>query len=294
MRQLSANKVYGQYECTHVLGTSSSGAVYKAHHMDDKNQKFAVRILQLPDKDAEYVINEIDEYMVSIKDLNAPHMVPVLDYGHEELAYYIAMPYIPHMTLLELIERTAQTPQAMPSFGEILTLTETMGEALKHIHDLNLSHGAIEPRNIFVTPDNKIYLADMGLARLLKILFSLQNTGSFWAGGYTAPEVWDGERITPSSDLYSLACVLYHLVTGRAPFRAKTIFDMMEQHKNAIATPPTYIRDDSPFALTMFFLTATAKTPPERFRNIQEFVSEFKSSIQGDEGEPTRFFEVYL
>ena len=180
----------------------------------------------------------------------------------------------------------------MPSLGEILEFARLIGNALDYLHGMGISHGSIEPRNILFNANHEVFLADVGLARLLKILFSLENTGSFWTGKYTAPEVWDGERITPSSDLYSLACVLYHLVTGRAPFDGKTIFDQLEQHKNAIATPPHYIREGVPFALTMFFLTATAKTPPERFRTIQEFIYEFGSAIAGDEGEATTFFNV--
>ena len=291
MDKLPDNLIYGQYECTHQLSATAEGAVYKAHHVDDKESKFALRTLQIPEGKVDEIVAECDAHMVKVKTIRAPHIIPVLDYGHQENEYYVVMPYVEGTSLKSLIKQTGKTPDAMPSYGEILTLTRALGEALTTIHEAGLAHGAVEPRNILITPDKQIHLADIGICRLIKITFSLQATGAFWTGQYTAPEIWNGERVTPASDQYSLACVLYLMVTGRAPFQAKTIFDMMKEHQNSIATPPHYIRDDAPFELTLFFLTGTAKTPPERYRSIQELVDEFADSIFGEEGEPTGFFE---
>ena len=290
MDKLPASQTYGNYECTHLLSATSEGAVYKAHHVDDQNSQFAVRTLQIPEGKLDDILQECNTHMAEVKAINAPHIIPVLDYGNVAHEYYIVMPFIDGVSLRELIKQTDRTPESMPSFGEILTLTQALGAALNVIHGAGLAHGAVEPRNILITPDQSIYLADIGVARLTKITFSLQATSSFWTGEYTAPEIWHGERITPFSDQYSLACVLYLLVTGRAPFHAKTIFEMMNLHENTTITPPHYIRDDAPFELTLFFLTATAKIPAERYRSIQELVDEFADAVEDEEGEPTGFF----
>jgi len=291
MQQLPNNEVYGDYVCTKLIGGNAEGAVYKAHHKDDENSEYAVRVLQFPveklDKDT---INECNDHMTIVKSVTAPHAVPVVAYGNSDHEYYIVMPYVEGKSLRHLIKRTDRQPESMPSFGEILTFTQTLVEALEAIHTTGLTHGAIEPRNILIDASQGIHLNDFGLSKLTKIVFSLANTGSFWTGKYTAPEVWDGERNTPSSDQYSLACVMYLLITGRAPFRAKTIFEMMEQHQNAIITPPHYIRRDAPSSLLMFFLTATAKRPAERFRSLSELQEEFALCIKGLETEPTHFF----
>jgi serine/threonine protein kinase len=292
MDKLPVSQIYGNYECTHQLSATSGGAVYKAHHVDDQNSQFAVRTLQIPDGKLDDILQECNNHMQAVKAITAPHIIPVLDYGNVDHEYYVIMPFIEGMSLRELIKQTDRTPESMPSFGEILTLTQALGEALNVIHSAGLAHGAVEPRNILITPDQSIYLADIGIARLTKITFSLQATSSFWTGEYTAPEIWHGERITPSSDQYSLACVLYLLVTGHAPFHAKTIFEMMNLHENTVIAPPHYIREDAPFELTLFFLTATAKTPPERYRSIQELVDEFADAVEDEEDEPTGFFNV--
>jgi len=292
MQKLPEKQIYGNYECTDLLSATSEGAVYKAHRIDDPTQEFAIRTLQIPDGKLDEVLPECNEHMKAVKAITAPHIVPVVDYGNDDHTYYIVMPFIEGISLRELIKRTDRTPESMPSFGEILYLTRSLGDALISIHEVGLAHGAIEPRNILITSNKSVYLTDIGISRLVKITFSLNSTSSFWTGSYTAPEIWNGDRITPSSDQYSLACVLYLLVTGVSPFKAKTIFEMMKLHQNTIITPPHYIRDDAPFELTLFFLTATAKTPAERFRSIQELVDEFAESVTGEEGKPTHFFDI--
>ena len=292
MEKLPANKIYGNYECTHLLSATSEGAVYKAHHVSNQGGEFALRTLQIPDGKLDEVLQECNEHMLAVKAIKAPHIVPVIDYGNDDYTYYVVMPFIEGISLRSLIKQTDRTPESMPSYSEILELVKALGEALTSIHNEGLAHGAIEPRNILITPDKSIYLTDIGISRLVKITFSLQTTSSFWTGKYTAPEIWLGERITPASDQYSLACVLYLLVTGRDAFQAKTIFEMMKSHQNTIITPPHYVRDDAPFELTIFFLTATAKTPPERFRSIQELVDEFEEAVMGEEVKSTHFFDA--
>lgn len=293
MLELRKNAIYGNYICTHSLNATPQGAVYLAYHKDVPDQPLALRTLQLPsEKMTALVLDECNDHMALVKSVTAPHTIPVLDYGVRDYEYYLVMPYIDGMSLSTLIKKADRDPDAMPSFGEILTFTETIIDALDEIHKAGMTHGAIEPRNIFIDYDSQTHLADIGLARLMKIAFSLQNTGSFWTGKYTAPEVWNGERNTPLSDQYSLACVIYRLMTGRAPFRAKTFYEMMELHQNAIITPPSYIRKNAPASLLMFFLTATAKRPTERFRSLQEFLRELTLAIRSVGDEPIGFFDI--
>lgn len=293
MQELPFNLVYGDYVCTHIIAGDSDGAVYKAHHTKQPETAFAVRTLQLPTQRINQdTITVCNDHMMLVKAVSAPHLVPILEYGNQEHEYYIVMPYIEGVSLRTLIKRTDRKPSSMPSFGEILDFARTMAEALDGIHQAGLTHGAIEPRNILVDEHQTLHLNDFGLAKLTKIAYSLMATGSLWTGKYTAPEVWDGERNTPASDQYSLACVMYLLLTGRAPFQAKSIYDMMEKHQNAIITPPHYVRRDAPSSLLMFFLTATAKRPAERYRTLQEMIAEFENAIRGNEGEPTEFFTI--
>lgn len=292
MKRLVNSKDYGTYRCTHLLGATPYGAVYRATHVDDENQLFALRTLTIPNRDLDDILTASNKHLQAMQKIKAPNVIPVIDYGNDPHEFYIVTPYIVGPTLRQLIKDNEQAALRLPSFGEILNFTKSLGTALESLHDLDIAHGAIQPRNILITTGNHVYLADMGLSRLLKIFFALETTGSMWTGKYTAPEVWDGERITQSTDLYSFACVLYRLITGRVPFTGKSIFDQMKEHKTGVITPPHYVRADSPISLTMFFLTATAKTPPERFRSVQEFVTEFEMSLEGNVGTPTGFFDI--
>lgn len=293
MQELPIDITYGHYVCTHLIGGDADDAVYLGYHRQHPNTHIAIRTLQLPSAriDAE-TINACNDHMATVQRVTAPHIVSVLDYGNTDSNFYIVMPYIRGKSLRTLIRATDRKPTSMPSLGEILTFMRTIADTLDTIHSAGLTHGALEPRNILIDQNQQFQLNDFGLAKLSKIVFSLANTASFWTGTYTAPEIWRGERNTPFSDQYSLACVAYLLVTGRAPFRAQTIFDMMQQHQESIITPPSYIRQDAPASLLMFFLTATAKRPEERFRSLQEMVTEFEYAIDGYEGEPSNFFDI--
>ncbi len=293
MQELAVNVTYGDYVCTHLIAGDGDGAVYRAYHPEKPDNIYAVRTLQLPmAKSNTTTIEACHNHMAMVKNVTAPHLVPVLSYGSSDHEYFIIMPYIKGKSLRAIIKQTDRQPESMPSFSEILSFAKTMVEALDRIHEAGLTHGALEPRNILIDKNKTPYLNDFGLAKLTKIAFSLSNTGSFWTGKYTAPEVWDGERNTPASDQYSLACIMYLLLTGSAPFKAKTIFEMMNQHKNAIVNPPHYIRKDAPSSLLMFFLTATAKRPAERYRSLQEMVNEFAMMIDGKDDEATQFFDI--
>ena len=290
---MKLEKVLGDYVCTDLLDKATTGgAVFKAHHIDDPTEEFAVRMILLPERNVDEILVDCQDHLMLVTAIDVPHTIPVVDFGHQDNEFYMVMPYSQGHSLRSLYKRTDRSPEAMPSYSEILRFAQSLTEALEQLHSVGIGHGLLDPRNIIVSSDKNFFLADIGVSRLMKIVLSLQTTSALWTGKYTAPEVWEGTRITPESDQYSLACVLYLLITGRAPFQAKTIAEMMGLHKEAIITPPHYIRKDAPASLTMFFLTATAKIPDQRFRSFTEFLNEFAACLEDKDDETTDFFDI--
>lgn len=283
---------FGNYHCTRLLGQTSDGAVYLAHHLDDPSRPVALRSLHIAGIKLDEVLDECNQHMEDIKNIDAPNLIRVLDYGNEKNTYYLVMQYVEGDSLQRLMHKMTESPDTYPSLGEVGELLKSVGQALSAIHEQGHAHGMIEPRNIWIAPNHNFLVADIGLARLLKITFSLQNTGSFWAGKYSPPEIWMGERMTDRSDLYSLACTMYHLVTGRAPFESPTILGLLDKHEKEMISPPHYVRPDLPSDLSIPFLRATAKAPQERYSTVAKFVDDFVKAIRNHEGDPTGFFTV--
>jgi serine/threonine protein kinase len=178
----------------------------------------------------------------------------------------------------------------LPSPGEVVEMLERVADALDGLHSEDMVHGQVEPRNIMFDEHGLAYLADIGLTRLLKIIYSLDATNSFNTNKYTAPELWDGQRPLPATDQYSLACIAYELITGRPPFDAPTIFGLMKQHTDDVVLPPHYVRDGIPADLALPFWQAMAKPPERRYHNIYAFVEEVRQAVADKEGSPTGFF----
>lgn len=281
---------YGAYHCSKMLGATSEGAVYLAHHADKPEEALALRALNIPHDKVDDVLSACKEHIEIVKTLNAPHLIPVLDYGHKDNEFYLVMPFIRGKSLLQKFYEA----EHLPSLGEVFHLLSIIGMTLDRIHEQDHVHGMVEPRNILITPDEEFFLADIGLARLMKITFELANTGSFWAGKYSPPEIWEGERTLPQSDQYSLACLVYHLLVGKPPFNAGSILGLLQQHQNELITPPHYLREELPADLTFPLIRATSKDPRDRYRTVARFVEDIADIVEGNEGEPTGFYEIKL
>ena len=111
MQKLPFNIVCGDYICSHLIAGNAEGAVYKAHHQNDTNTRYAIRIIRLPAKKTKPdVITKCNTHMATVKSVNAPHIVPVLDYGNNDLEYYLVMPYIEGKSIRTLVKETDRQP----------------------------------------------------------------------------------------------------------------------------------------------------------------------------------------
>lgn len=297
------NKKYGDYRCVALLDKAHDSALY--HALNIKTGKmFTLRVVTLR-KDAHRQINLEEAHTLirheleGIMRLQHETMVSVLDFGIDENTLYMVLPMMRGNSLhnrLEARNITAQNTEGLPSLGQIAQLVRRVAEALQALHQATVVHGQVEPRAILFDEEGMSYLADVGLIRLQKIIFQLNNTNSFSLTRYSAPELWEGSKPQPASDQYALACIAYELITGRAPFESPTLFGLMKSHVNDAVMPPHYVRRDMklPTELAMVFWQALAKPIDRRFLQVGDFGREFERVVQGYEGEPSDFFTFPL
>ena len=151
--------------------------------------------------------------------LNHPNIVSVYDTGEEDLPWgkvpYIVMEYVQGRTVRDLLRDGERL-----SMERALEITSAILGALDYSHRQGLIHRDIKPSNIMITPDGTLKVMDFGIARALDDVNSTVTHTSSVLGtaAYLSPEQARGESVDGRSDIYAVGCVLYELLTGRAPF----------------------------------------------------------------------------
>ena len=148
-----------------------------------------------------------------IASLSHPNIVQIYDFGIDGDQPFIVMEYLAGESLRQVLNRVPSLPDAATADLAVQSLS-----ALSHAHDVRIVHRDLKPGNILISPEGKVKLVDFGVAKSLHDTTEITVHGSFvGTAAYASPEQRSGLPIGPSSDLYSMGCVLYHCLTGRSP-----------------------------------------------------------------------------
>ncbi|MFF9068384.1 protein kinase [Streptomyces sp. NPDC014891] len=193
--------------------------------------------------------------------LSHPHVVGVFDFGTWDGKLFLVM---------ELVEGDSlagnpSDPLVLPA-ERVAVVAAHAAAGLAAAHRQGVVHRDIKPGNLLVDADGTVKLADFGIARFVDDPSgALTTTGQIVGTGlYLAPERALGQSASPASDVYSLGCVLYQLLTGRTPFRADTATALLYQHIDSAPTPPTRLGVALPPEFEAYLLSLLAKQPEQR------------------------------
>lgn len=286
---------FGPYTTLKMIGANEHSAVYTAIH-ETTGHIVALRATTITVKDVDTALEKCKEVLRDVQELDIPNTVKMEDFGNDGATLYMAMTAMTGGTLLERMKiRMIQTEQPiLPSLADILVMTERLATALDTLHHLDMVHGQIQPHTIMFNNRGQAFLAEIGLTRILKIIYNLDATNSFNMTRYSPPELWQGERPSPATDQCALACIVYQLLTGRVPFDGTSIFTLMQAHANDVATPPHHIRSDLPEDIAMVFWQALAKPIERRYPTIRAFYQDLQKVLSGYPMQTTDFFKFDL
>jgi len=200
--------------------------------------------------------------------LNHGGIAAVHDAGETDGQLYIVSAYVDGCTLSQ---KLGDGPL---SITEAVRIGSAVAEALQHAHDHGVIHRDISTRNIMVGRDGHVTVIDFGLARLRNEASTrLTPSGAAWGTGpYIAPEVIKDHEAGPRADVYSLAVVLYEMLTGAPPFEAPALEAMVNMILNQPPEPPSKRRPDVPARLDRIVLKALAKEPARRYASAGAMV----------------------
>ncbi|MFL6271717.1 MAG: protein kinase domain-containing protein, partial [Actinomycetes bacterium] len=195
-----------------------------------------------------------------------PGVVAVYDTGSENGTHFIVMEYVEGRTLKDVIR--AEAPLYPDRAAEICA---DVCAALAAAHARGLVHRDVKPANIMLMPDGRVKLMDLGIARVAAGETATQTATMLGTAQYLSPEQAQGQAVDYRSDLYSLGCCLYEMLTGTVPFRGATPVAIAYRHVREDPTPPRQLNPDIPAPLEAICLKAMAKLPDNRYQTAAEF-----------------------
>ncbi len=285
----SGKQMLGQYELRELLGQGGMGSVYRAFQASLKRE-VAIKVLPAHLVASPGYTERFTREAETAASLEHAHIVPVYDYGTSKEATYIVMRLLNGGTLSERAQQHKLAGHETISLTEIADILKQIASALDYAHSRGVIHRDIKPGNIMFDNQGSAYLTDFGIARLIEASTKLTSTGATLGTPlYMSPEQWRGDAITPASDQYAVAVMIYQLVTGHTPFEADTPYALMNKHIHEPPTPPQAYRSDIPEAVTTVLNRALSKNPAQRFPTVTSFAQAFSAAVASNQEESTQF-----
>jgi TolB-like protein len=263
------NELAEKYRLERELGQGGMAIVYLAHDLVN-DRLVALKVLNpelAATLGAERFLREIEVG----RTLQHPNIVGVLDSGEANGRLFYTMPFVEGASLRDKLDREKQL-----SIDEALDLTKQIAEALAYAHSKNVIHRDIKPENILLA-DGRALVADFGIARAVSVAGGERLTRTGMAVGtptYMSPEQAMGSKdVTPESDVYSLACMVYEMLAGQPPFSGPTAMALLARHSLDNVPSLKIVRGTVPDAVEDAIVRAMAKVPADRFRSAIDFAN---------------------
>ena len=285
----------GKYAVEREIGRGASSTVYLGydpfHRRRVAIKQIHAHLLTDPDQIARYRRHLHKEAAVSGK-LNHPHIVRLLDADIDADPPYLVLEYVEGQSLSSFttIDRALSVPQ-------VLDLAFKCCGALEHANDNGLVHRDIKPANLILQSNGVVKVTDFGTA-LSMSADTTQVMGLVGSPSYMSPEQVREQDCTYQSDMFSLAVVMYELLTGRRPFEGETDFATMYRINTEQPSPPSLLRAELPAGVDDVVMRALAKKPQERYSKWSDFadallsVSRSMPARRADEREGESFSEL--
>jgi serine/threonine-protein kinase len=285
-RRFLSNKphglVVGRYIIMDRLGSGSMGRVYKAHHrMMDRF--VALKIIAPEIVTNERVVARFQREMKLVGRLDHPNVIRAFDADQMGRLLYIVMEYVQGTSLGAMLRQGTIPPLDMAEFGSQAAL------GLAHAHAQGIVHRDVKPSNLLLTTDRQLKVLDLGLGVLMETddanSFATADGIAVGTVDYMSPEQACGRDVDGRSDLFSLGCCMYHLISGRLPFPGNNPIDRMGKRITGKHVPISEVKPSTPAPLVKVLDKLLANKPQDRFQNALE-ASEALRSVTKPKAKP--------
>jgi len=264
----------GPYELLGEIGRGSVSVVHRARHRET-GAVVALKVLKESDTHNPSYLNRFQQEARAASRLSHPNIVPVLDSGERDGAYYIAMSVVEGVTLDQAMATDRLT---LRQFVEVL---EQVAQAVHHAHEHGIIHRDLKPANIILDASGRPHVSDFGLAKmdhLEKAAATTHGSGKIGTPYYMSPEqvLGDVAGTDARSDIYALGVMLYEALTGKVPFPGSSVVQVYLGILNGVPVPPSTLNPRTPRELEAICLRALERNKDQRQPTALQFAEELR------------------
>ncbi len=282
-REANRARNLGRYRLKRELGTGGMGQVHLGEHQLLK-RPCAIKVIRPGQVTDRAALARFEREVQTTARLSHWNTIEIFDYGHtEDGTFYYVMEYMRGLSLADLVKRYG--PQAP---GRTIHFLAQTCWALQEAHNHGLIHRDLKPANIFAAKRGGVFdvtkLFDFGLVLLrgegdkfLNVLGAGATTPFAGSPLYMSPEQAAGLKLDARSDIYSLGCVAYYLLTGRPPFEGESAWRVMVAHAKEPVTPPSRWNHSIPKDLEAVVMRCLAKEPHDRYGSPHELAEALRA-----------------
>ncbi len=279
----AAALVLGSYLILEKLGQGGMGQVYKARHRTMKRE-VALKVISAAVVKDETSLRRFQREVEAAAQLNHPNIVTAHDAGEHKGTHFLVMELVRGADLASIVKKSGPMKAA-----QAVRCVLQAARGLAYAHSNGIVHRDIKPANLLLDESNTIKILDMGLARFEEAsedhasVAGLTGTGMLMGTiDYMSPEqAMDSKTADARSDIYSLGCTLYYLLTGQAVYVEDTVMKRIMAHQTA-AIPQLPILDNH---LQAIFERMIAKKPEQRYQSTEELANELQSWLTAIESD---------
>ena len=269
---------FADYELQQEIGRGGMGIVYKAH--DPRLDRFvALKMILRGEHASPEDLSRFHREAQAAAGLSHRNIVPVYDVGEFEGNPYFCMKYVEGFTLANVVSKGP-----IPS-RKAAQLIETIALAVHQAHEQGLLHRDLKPANVLIDTEGEPVVTDFGLAKRVEGGASLTGTNAIvGTPSYMSPEQAQGSQatITPSADVYSIGAILYEMLTGRPPFQAANMVDVLLQVRSEDPVQPRLLNSKIDTDLELICLKCLEKRPEHRYRSAKELAEDLRRYLQSE------------